>query len=119
MKPFLKALVVGFGITLSVAGGAYSYHNTQDIWVNGARMTRNQVRTLEQHACASIPSGRYWLDRNTGVWGYEGGPARGQLGDACGRSPSITRPSEEYIIGDCFSDPKTGSSVCPGQGVSR
>jgi hypothetical protein len=114
MTRFLMSIFVVLGMTLSVAGGAYSCH----VRVNGVCMGPNQISALEQHACAPIPSGSYWLDLNTGLWGYEGGPAQGQLGDACGSGGSSTRTPGGDIIGDCYYDPQTGCSVCPGRGVS-
>jgi hypothetical protein len=120
MKRSSLAIFVLLGATWSVAGSAYPCH----IRVNGACMSPEEIRILEQYACAPIPSGSYWLNTNTGVWGYlwgyERGPAQGRLGDACGdKGGVLTRPSEKYGVGDCFYDPQTGASVCPGQGVSR
>jgi hypothetical protein len=113
MKRSLLAISVLLGMTLSVAGSAYTCH----IRVNGDCMSPGEIRVLEQRACAPIPSGSYWL-LNNGVWGYAGGPAQGRLGDACGRGGSGRRTPGGDIIGDCYYDPQTGCSVCPGKGVS-
>jgi hypothetical protein len=114
MKRSFLAIFVLLGVTWSVAGSAYPCH----IRVNGVCMSPRQISALEQHACATIPSGSYWLDLNTGRWGYEGGPAQGRLGDACGWGGTSRRTPGGDIIGDCYYDPQTGCSVCPGKGVS-
>lgn len=51
--------------------------------VNGQRMSVAQMAALDRAACARVPDGRYWIDMRTGVWGYEGGPPQGRVGDAC------------------------------------
>ena len=57
---------------------------TRNVWVNGQRMTDAQVRTLAQRACTPIPDGAYWLNLQTGEWGYWGNPqVQGTFGDAC------------------------------------
>ena len=57
---------------------------SRNIFVNGLRMTDRQAQVLEQQACTSIPDGAYWLNVQTGAWGYVGNPrAQGSLGDQC------------------------------------
>lgn len=47
--------------------------------VNGTKLTREQLATLQQRQQVPIPAGRYWYDAATGVWGYEGGPWAGAI----------------------------------------
>ena len=47
-------------------------------------MTDREAQVLAQQACTSIPDGAYWLNVQTGAWGYVGNPrAQGSLGDKC------------------------------------
>jgi hypothetical protein len=58
----------------------------QSRWVivNGERMSDSQVAYLEQRACTRIPNGQYWLDMQTGAWGYARNPnVQGYFGEAC------------------------------------
>src|SRR6185295_2772442 len=57
---------------------------TRNVWVNGQRMTDAQVLALAQRACTPIPDGAYWLNMQTGAWGYWGNPqVQGTFGEAC------------------------------------
>jgi len=93
---------------------AFGYHDTLTVVVNGQRLHAAQIRVLEQVGCGPIPSGRYWLDIRTGVWGYEGGRAQGRLGDRCANSTSRS-PADKWLgpgyndrgtFGDGMSDGK-------------
>jgi hypothetical protein len=60
--------------------------NAQSRWVfvNGVRMSDAQIAQLEQAACTQIPNGSYWLNMQTGVWGYAGNwQPQGVFGDQC------------------------------------
>jgi len=122
MKAMLMAIVIVLAATFESAGDAYGYYERLNIWINGTRLTADQVRTLASHNCGVVASGRYWLDFRTGIWGYEGGPAQGRLGDAC-RGAQYHRGGPGGYIGSdgtssYYYDPGTGCSVIPGQGVS-
>lgn len=41
--------------------------------INGQLIQGQELATLEYYL-GHIPAGRYWLDTNTGYWGYEGNP---------------------------------------------
>jgi hypothetical protein len=62
--------------------------------VNGERMNDGQIALLEQVHCGPIPNGNYWLDTDSGLWGYAGNAqAEGYLSDNCinpGRRPSLS-----------------------------
>jgi hypothetical protein len=65
---------------------------------------------LDQINCnVTVPPGRYWLDVNTGAWGYEGGPQQGVVGD-CGEQLAQESPAQgEYIEDRIFNE--TGVSL--------
>jgi len=59
---------------------------TRNVWVNGQRMSDAQLQALSRRACTQIPDGAYWLNMETGAWGYWGNPqVQGTFGDACGQ----------------------------------
>ena len=51
--------------------------------VNGTILRPAELADLKRRhgvpADAPIPPGRYWYDKVSGLWGYEGGPTAGQL----------------------------------------
>jgi hypothetical protein len=52
--------------------------------VNGVRLGNNEIGFLEQLACGPIPNGVYWLNYNTGIWGYGNDPRpQGRLTGNC------------------------------------
>ena len=55
------------------------------VFVNGMRMSDQQVMQLEYFACTRIPNGSYWLNVYNGAWGYMGNwNVQGYFGDQCG-----------------------------------
>lgn len=62
--------------------------------INGQRLSEPQIERLEAAHCMPIPNGRYWLDWQTGIWGYaDDSRPRGRLGDACRNPQQFRRPS--------------------------
>ena len=79
LRPSTIALL---GLTVAAAVAA----QTRWVIVNGKRMNDAQIVELERRACAAIPDGHYWLDAQTGAWGYTGNTRiEGVLGEACVR----------------------------------
>ena len=62
--------------------------------VNGQRLSEPQIERLEVLRCLPIPNGRYWLDVQTGIWGYERNPQpQGRIDDPCRNPQQFRRPS--------------------------
>ena len=60
--------------------------------VNGQRLSIPEIQYLERLHCGPVPNGRYWINLQTGMWGYAGNPRpQGHIADNC-RSPQ-RRPS--------------------------
>ncbi|MGZ5095438.1 MAG: hypothetical protein ACXWCY_25180 [Burkholderiales bacterium] len=79
-------------------GGAASAQ-TRSVIVNGQRVSDAQVAYLEHRACTAIPNGRYWLNLQTGAWGYAGhARVQGVLGDACFRQQRRKSLSERGLL---------------------
>ena len=78
----LRASILGFAGCLVLSTPVWP----QSRWVivNGERVSHPQVAYLEQRACTRIPNGEYWLDMQTGAWGYARNPnVQGYFGEAC------------------------------------
>ena len=122
MKTNLKALIAGLVLSIGITSSAYGYQSTTSVWVNGARLTPEQLREAERLYGGPIANGRYWLDTKTGIWGYEGGPAQGRLGEGAQGSAYIRRGPGGYTGSDgstsYYFNSDSGCSVIPGAGVS-
>ena len=78
----VRGLRLLIGLMLIAGGAAAAADADKDeprIVVNGAPVAAEKMRSLEQRYHARIADGRYWYDRNSGAWGFEGGPAMGQI----------------------------------------
>lgn len=49
----------------------------EGVFINGVRLSDEQLQAIEQEYRARVPAGRYWYDRACGAWGMEGGPQVG------------------------------------------
>ncbi len=88
---FLIALA--FAIAATVAS-APSQAQQRFVVVNGQLMSAEQLYVLDQMAGGYVPNGAYWVNPNTGVWGYAGDPTpRGQIGGATAGQGSGTNYS--------------------------
>lgn len=67
-------------------------HAERYVVVNGQRLSIPEIHSLEQLHCAPVPNGRYWINLQSGFWGFEGNPQpQGYVSDNC-RNPQ-RRPS--------------------------
>ena len=63
-------------------------------WARGALMNPGQLALLDRYACTTVPNGNYWLNVQTGLWGYAHNPQPvGYIGAACGSGGGGGRPS--------------------------
>ena len=66
-------LVLGVGVAAEVLA------EQRAVLVNGVALSANTVMALERMYRVPVQNGRYWYDPRSGVWGFEGGPALGQM----------------------------------------
>ena len=89
-----------------LAIGVPASAQTRAVIINGQRVSDAQIANLERRACTPIPNGRYWLDPQTGRWGYAGNPqVQGVLGDACRQqqTKSLSERRQLYRPGEILS----------------
>jgi hypothetical protein len=81
-------------VALMVLTTAHAAHAERWVVVNGARLSVPQIEYLESVRCGPIPTGSYWLDTASGIWGFAGDPRpQGHIRDNCynpGRRPSLS-----------------------------
>ena len=94
----LRMLIVS--VALAVSLPVLAQQISRQVIVNGAEMNRAQLMVLDALNCGSpVPDGRYWLNTQTGAWGYQGGGQEGVIGEDC--SGSRDKPSGDVEKGEC------------------
>ena len=51
----------------------------KDIYVNGEKLNRETIQFLESYYRVQLQNGHFWYDNVSGLWGFDGGPALGQI----------------------------------------
>ncbi len=75
--------LLALAATSLMATSASAAHQ-RNVVVNGHKLTPVQLAQLQFFHCAFVPDGSYWLNMQSGAWGYAGNPWRqGWLGDPC------------------------------------
>ena len=110
---WLSVMMLGFGLKPSAAD--------QNLWgpernvvINGELVTGQDLLLLDTLNEGFIPPGEYWINFDTGAWGYKNGPAQGIIGQqalpqAYDNSTSDNRSYDEVRDDFCVSNP----GVCP------
>jgi len=70
---------VAIALLLALAAARPAAAAPDDVVVNGVALDRTTVHALEHFYRTPIRPGRYWYDRFSGAWGFEGGPIAGQI----------------------------------------
>src|SRR2546427_13155634 len=88
MKRFVLVIVLGALALLGVSREALAQ---RFVVVNGQVMGPQELAILDRFACQYVPNGYYWLNTQTGLWGYGGDPTP-PGGTSGGGSPQRRRP---------------------------
>ncbi len=79
-KPLLAALLLWLGSTQSGIADQGLWGPERNVVINGQLITGQDLLLLDTLNGGFTPPGRYWLNPETGAWGYEGGPQQGVVG---------------------------------------
>lgn len=91
------------GLALAFASGAVAAEE-REIFFNGVPVNEHNIQVIEQSYDVEFESGRYWYDRESGLWGTEDGGPGGRI--AAGLH--IGGPAPEALAsGDLGSGPAT------------
>ena len=93
----IRAIMLA-SLILSI-GSVGSANAERYVFVNGMRMNHMYMAALDQWHCGYVPNGNYWLNINTGVWGYANNPVpQGNITDNCGYSTRRPGLSERGLL---------------------
>ena len=94
----LRVMFLGIALATSLSG--FAQQGSRHVIVNGTLMNNAQLMLLDGLNCGSpVPDGRYWLNTQTGAWGYQGGGQEGVIGEGC--SGSQDQPGGAAEKGEC------------------
>ena len=97
MKRFVLVIVLGvLALTLGVSREALAQ---RFVVVNGQVMGPQELAILDRFACQYVPNGYYWLNTQTGLWGYAGNSTpQGYISDGCYRQTRRPSLSERRML---------------------
>jgi hypothetical protein len=107
------------GLVVAVTAGALIVATAREgmtqqcVAINGRLLSAQEVLDLQRY-CGDIECGEYAVEGDFWINLWTG--QRGRISEAC--SGETRSYSGGNMVGECFSDPATGCSVCPGEGVS-
>lgn len=77
----IAALLIAAVVTFAAATPSQAQAQRRYVVINGELLSSEQLYVLDRLAGAYVPNGAYWVDTNTGIWGYAGDPTpRGRIG---------------------------------------
>ena len=107
VKLLAGAAVALSALALSLCGAALPQ---RFVVVNGLLLPPGHISMLDQWHCGPVPDGYYWLDFNTGIWGFAGDPTpRGNIADNCRRQSRPSMSEHGLLLGP--------QDYCPECGV--
>jgi hypothetical protein len=96
---------VGFALTLAASSPVFAQAPSRLVIVNDAVMNDVQLLVLDALNCGvTVPDGNYWLNLDTGAWGFHGGPQEGIIGAACRQAKSATPAQPGNCAGRYWED---------------
>ncbi|MEM1299128.1 MAG: hypothetical protein AAGH68_07580 [Pseudomonadota bacterium] len=80
MKTAIFSAAAGAALLLAATSSA----EAGAVVVNGKVLDFQERMMLARYSCGPIPAGSYWLNMNTGYWGYAGSSrSQGHIKDRC------------------------------------
>lgn len=117
LRTWLSLLMLGFGLGLAPTSGAAEqnlWDPVRNVIVNGELVTGQDLMFLDTLNEGFIPPDEYWINFDTGAWGYKNGPTQGIIGQQTqpktyDNSSSDNRSYDDVRDDFCVSNP----GVCP------
>ena len=95
------------------------YQNFRHIHVNGNHLDDQEIVNLDQSLGYQVPNGFYWLNADTGEWGYEGNEeVLGSIYVGNSQGSSSQQQYNNSSRPSISNDSGTGSSVIDPNGCS-
>ncbi len=80
----MERTLMGAGLLAAMLAAAPA--SAAEVWVNGQRLSGDEIAWLAELSCGPVASGAYWLDPGAGEWGYWGSRrVQGHIRDRCGQ----------------------------------
>lgn len=77
----LTGLLAGLLVAMTVAFAVPSQAQQRFVVINGELLSPQQLYVLDRLVGGYVPNGAYWVDTNSGIWGYAGDSRpRGRIG---------------------------------------
>lgn len=85
----MKKLIITCAVSVSSLFSLFMLSASAQVVINGNLVQGGELAELEYLLGAPVPDGSYWVNTNTGNWGYEGNSTvQGNLFDEAERSSS-------------------------------
>lgn len=101
----MRSFMIGAGLLAA----ALATPAAAQVVVNGKLLNPGEIAWLANFSCGPIYPGRYWLDMDTGYWGFTGSSrTMGHIRDRCGqgrvfRDGNMSREGRLYSPGEILS----------------
>ncbi len=107
MKHSLAGLLLLWAATLQpIMASQGLWGAERNVVINGQLIVGQELMLLDALNGEFIPAGRYWLNVETGAWGYEGGPQQGVIKQ---KNNTDNRSFDETVSDFCVNNP----GACP------
>lgn len=124
LKPFLSkmhnsvrgkfsclASAAGVVAAVAITSVASAQSMPRIVIVNGKIMNSAELLVLDTVNCGTaVPDGQYWLNINTGAWGFQGGRQQGIIGEQC-RAATYATPRQRGNAGGTWEDRMIGNGT--------
>ena len=115
----LLILWLGLGLTPTPSAADQNLWGPErNVFINDELVTGQDLMLLDTLNEGFIPPGEYWINYDTGAWGYKNGPAQGIIGqqtqpqtddNGSNDSSNDNRSYDDVMDDFCVSNP----GVCP------
>lgn len=116
MSRFSKFLCPMAGAIAMLVSAVAAAEDTAEVYVNGKRLSPAEIAWLAEYACGPVPAGNYWIDLETGYWGFaDSARIMGHLRDRCSQGPpSLSEQGQLFKPGEILGGDSVGNDPIEG-----